>query len=231
MFVRSPSATSPSGRVAASFATGALSPVSAASCTSSVAEATMRPSAGTTSPASSNTMSPGTRSIDSICLDAAGAPHPCVGHLQLRERVDARPRLELLARAHDDVERHEQRDEDAGRDLPDREARDRDDRQHDVHRVRQLAERDRPQMLGGGSVVSWFGPYSASRRVASSASSPGRGRPPTGPRASSGDERVPRGCLGILLNVLMSAPARATVRPDPASAECPPLCVVVVASS
>ena len=53
MFVRSPSATSPPGRTAASLATGALSPVSAASCVSSVAERTIRPSAGTMSPASS----------------------------------------------------------------------------------------------------------------------------------------------------------------------------------
>ena len=39
---------------------GALSPVSAASCASSVADATIRPSAGTMSPASSRTTSPGT---------------------------------------------------------------------------------------------------------------------------------------------------------------------------
>ena len=66
-FVRSPSATSPPGSVAASLGTGALSPVSAASCTSSVAEEMIRPSAGTTSPASSSTMSPGTSPVDSIC--------------------------------------------------------------------------------------------------------------------------------------------------------------------
>ena len=65
--VRSPSATSPSGNVPESLGTGALSPVSAASCTSSVAEDTIRPSAGTTSPASSSTMSPGTSVVDSIC--------------------------------------------------------------------------------------------------------------------------------------------------------------------
>jgi hypothetical protein len=46
-------------------AIGALSPVSAASCTSSVAEETILPSAGTTSPASSSTTSPGTSSVDS----------------------------------------------------------------------------------------------------------------------------------------------------------------------
>ena len=53
MLERSPSATSPAGSTEASFATGALSPVSAASCASSVAERMRRPSAGTMSPASS----------------------------------------------------------------------------------------------------------------------------------------------------------------------------------
>ena len=47
---------------AGSLATGALSPVSAASCASSVAERSSRPSAGTMSPASTSTMSPGTTS-------------------------------------------------------------------------------------------------------------------------------------------------------------------------
>ena len=61
MFVRSPSATSPA-RAALSLLTGALSPVSAASCASSVADRTIRPSAGTMSPASSWTRSPGTTS-------------------------------------------------------------------------------------------------------------------------------------------------------------------------
>ena len=65
--VRSPSATSPPDNVPASLGIGALSPVSAASCTSSVAEDTIRPSAGTTSPDSSSTMSPGTSVADSIC--------------------------------------------------------------------------------------------------------------------------------------------------------------------
>jgi hypothetical protein len=62
MSVRSPSATSGVDSVAAAFGTGALSPVNAASCTSRVAERTIRPSAGTRSPASTWTMSPGTRS-------------------------------------------------------------------------------------------------------------------------------------------------------------------------
>ena len=52
MFDRSPSATSPAGSDRASLATGALSPVSAASWISSVADRMIRPSPGTMSPAS-----------------------------------------------------------------------------------------------------------------------------------------------------------------------------------
>ena len=62
MFVRSPRATSGPRSTPASFGIGADSPVSAASCVSMVAERTMRPSAGTPSPASRRTTSPGTTS-------------------------------------------------------------------------------------------------------------------------------------------------------------------------
>ena len=51
-----------------SLAIGALSPVSAASCASSVADRTMRPSAGTMSPASTWTMSPGTTWVAAISV-------------------------------------------------------------------------------------------------------------------------------------------------------------------
>ena len=66
MFDRSPSGISPAGRAALSLGTGALSPVSAASCVSRVADLTIRPSAGTTSPASTWTRSPGTTSTAGI---------------------------------------------------------------------------------------------------------------------------------------------------------------------
>ncbi len=61
----SPSATSSPGTASADFATGMLSPVSAASCVSSEALLTIRPSAGTMSPASTSTRSPGTISVAS----------------------------------------------------------------------------------------------------------------------------------------------------------------------
>ena len=65
MFVRSPSVTSEEANAMVSLGIGALSPVSAASCASSVADRTIRPSAGTMSPASTWTMSPGTTSVAS----------------------------------------------------------------------------------------------------------------------------------------------------------------------
>ena len=67
MGVRSPSATSSDSSAAVPFAIGALSPVRAASWVSQLAERRMRPSAGTRSPASSWTMSPGTTSGAGIC--------------------------------------------------------------------------------------------------------------------------------------------------------------------
>ena len=60
MSVRSPSGVSGSLTVSSPLETGMLSPVSADSPTSSVADSRMRPSAGTTSPASIDTTSPGT---------------------------------------------------------------------------------------------------------------------------------------------------------------------------
>jgi hypothetical protein len=60
MSVRSPSGASAAATVSTPFETGRLSPVSADSSTSSVAALSRRPSAGTTSPASSATTSPGT---------------------------------------------------------------------------------------------------------------------------------------------------------------------------
>ena len=62
MLDRSPRAMSAPSSPAGSLPTGTLSPVRADSCASSVADSRMRPSAGTMSPASTCTTSPGTRS-------------------------------------------------------------------------------------------------------------------------------------------------------------------------
>ena len=87
--------------------------------------------------------------------DRAVAHDPRLRHLQVGQRVDARPRLQLLPRAEHDVEQDQQRDDDAGRHLADDEADNRDRDQHDVHRVAQLGERDRPhrrRLLAGDLV-------------------------------------------------------------------------------
>ena len=84
-------------------------------------------------------------------------------------------RLELLARAEDDVEQDQQRDDDPGRHLADDEAHRGDRDEHDVHRLAQLLERDLPdrrRLLAGDLVravrdsraaaSAWVRPWSAS---------------------------------------------------------------------
>ena len=112
MFVRSPSATSGVGSTAASLATGALSPVSAASWVSSVAERMIRPSAGTMSPASTSTMSPGTTSPAGTCTMCPPRTTRVCGTCIFDSASTLALRLQLLARAEDDVEQDQQRDED-----------------------------------------------------------------------------------------------------------------------
>ena len=111
-----------------SFATGALSPVSAASWSSSVAETDDAPVGGHDVAGLEQDHVAGNEVDRLDLLDAARSPHARVRHLELGQRLDARPRLQLLSRSHHDVEGHEQRDEDPGRNLADRDARDRDDR-------------------------------------------------------------------------------------------------------
>ena len=71
--------------------------------------------------------------------DRSVTTDPCHRHLELGERIDARQRLALLIGPHHHVEGHEQADDEAGADLADREARHRNDEQHDVHRIGDLA--------------------------------------------------------------------------------------------
>ena len=100
-------------------AIGALSPVSAASWASRVADRTIRPSAGTMSPASSWTMSPGTTSVAGTSVSGTVAHHPRLRHLHLGQGVDAGAGGELLPGAQADVEHHEQGDEHPGGHLAD----------------------------------------------------------------------------------------------------------------
>ena len=230
MFVRSPNATSPAGRVAASLLTGALSPVSAASCTSSVAEAMTRPSAGTTSPASNNAMSPGTSPIASISSTrpdrrtrawgtcswarastlarALSSWRDPITTLKVTRSATKMPvatcPMAMLATA-------------------------------TIASMMFIGFASCPsatdQRLGGGSVVNWFGPYSASLRAASSSLNPWSVSTVNRAATSSGEIAYHAGVSELCSIVLMSAPSDAAVRPDPASAKCLQLCVVVVASS
>ena len=101
-------------------ATGRLSPVSADSATSSVAAASSRPSAGTTSPASIATTSPGHELLGRQLRERAVAPHTRLDDHHLRERRDRRRRLALLAEAEHRVEQGQQQDHDPGAGLLDR---------------------------------------------------------------------------------------------------------------
>jgi len=79
MLSRSPSGTSSSASGSVALPIGALSPVSAASCVSIVAVRTRRPSAGTMSPASSSTTSPGTSWLAGICTSTPSRTTLLVG--------------------------------------------------------------------------------------------------------------------------------------------------------
>ena len=100
--------TSAGGQRPRSLGIGALSPVSAASWVSSVAERTIRPSAGTMSPASSCDDVAGDELVAGTSASSPSRTHPGLRHLHLGQRVDARPGLQLLARAEHDVEHDEQ---------------------------------------------------------------------------------------------------------------------------
>ena len=159
------------GQRPASLGIGALSPVSAASCTSSVAEDAIRPSAGTTSPASSSTMSPGTSVVDSISATWPERRTRACGTCSLAS-------ASTLARAFSSwfvpittLNSHQAQHHQGGGDLDDREAGRDHDQQHDVHRVHQLVPRAPP-------ICS-----AAARSVARSARTPPAAVPPPWPSA------------------------------------------------
>ena len=128
----------------ASLGIGALSPVSAASCVSSVAERRIRPSAGMMSPASTLTTSPGTISVAAISPHLPVADDPGLGHLQLGQRVDAGSGLELLPRVpRTMLSTISSATITTGRDLADHDADQRHRDQHEVHRIAQLPQRHR----------------------------------------------------------------------------------------
>ena len=148
MSVRSPSGASAASTGSMPLPTGRLSPVSAASATSSVAAASTRPSAGTTSPASISTMSPGTSSSAGSCVERPVAAHARLDDHHLRQRRHGRRGLALLVEPEHRVEQRQQQDHDPGARLLDRIDRDHaGDQQHDLHRVPVLAQERVPARL------------------------------------------------------------------------------------
>ena len=147
---RSPSAASAAtGSVC--FGTGRLSPVSADSSISSVAAVSTRPSAGTRSPASMLTMSPGTRSSIASSVEGSVPPDLRLDDHHLLEGGDARRRLALLVEPHRRVQEGQGDQDDAGGDLVrDEEAQDAGGQQDDLHRVLVLADERLPARLLGG---------------------------------------------------------------------------------
>ena len=95
-----------------SFATGRLSPVSAASAVCSAVDWISRASAGMVSPSSMRMMSPGTTSAAGMLRRVAVADDVGVRRRHLAQRRDGLLRARLLDVAHDRVEQDDGEDRD-----------------------------------------------------------------------------------------------------------------------
>ena len=127
-----------------------LSPVSPASSISRVAATRIRPSAGTLSPASKPTMSPGHqllgRDLDELTVAADARRHD----QHLAQRGDALGGLALLVQTHHGVDHGQADDDQPGRDvLQGDDADDRRADQHELHQVAVLAQERLPARLLG----------------------------------------------------------------------------------
>ena len=192
MSTRSPSAAS-AATASTCLGTGRLSPVSADSSISRVAAVRSRPSAGTRSPASMLTMSPGTSCSIGNIVEGAVAARLRLDHHHLLERGDARRRLALLVEAHRGVEQGQGDEDDAGRDLVrDEEAEDAGREQDDLHRVLVLAQERLPAgLLGGfGELVR---PVLGPARLGLGVRQPSLGGDALALQGGVGGERVPDG--------------------------------------
>ena len=148
MSTRSPSGTSSPATGSTDFSTGVLSPVSAASSISSVAARISRPSAGTLSPASKVTMSPGTSSSAGMSTRWPPRRTCAMDQEHLLERRDALRRLALLVEAQHRVQHGQADDHEAGRPLLQRDdADDRGAEQHELHQVAVLPKERLPGRL------------------------------------------------------------------------------------
>ena len=159
----------------------------------------IRPSAGTRSPASMLTMSPGHELVHRQLDEGAVATGLGRHHHHLLERGDARVRLALLVEAHRGVEQRQADEHDPGGDLAGEEqAEDARREQDDLHRVPVLAEERLPARLLGGS-ANLFGPYWARRESASACVSPRSGCTPCRSRAACGVRACQAGWTLVLV--------------------------------
>ena len=186
---RSPSGTSSPVTGSTAFRTGVLSPVSAASSISSVAATSSRPSAGTLSPASKVTMSPGTSSSAGMSTSSPSRRTCAWISEHLLQRGDALGRLALLVQAEHRVEHGQADDDDAGRELLQRDdADDRGAEQDELHQVAVLAQKRLPAglLLRLRELVRARPAHAAARPRRRRARAPGRRRAARTPPPPSG---------------------------------------------
>ena len=155
MFDWSPSTGFGSVITSALFEAGTLSPVSADSSICRELASTSRPSAHTSSPAVSSTTSP-TDHLVGVDLDLGPVTADPGGRLEHRlQGVHRALRLALLAHPAQRVERRDQQDDDAGRDLADHHRGDGCRDQDDLHVAPVLGQELLPawrRLLGGKRV-------------------------------------------------------------------------------
>ena len=204
--VRSPSNVSGSSTLVPSFATGALSPVSAASWSSRVADVTIRPSAGTTSPASSRAISPGTSCVDSTSSTAPSRRTRACGTCKCASASTLARALSSCAEPITtlNVTRPTTK-------IP-----------VGICPTTKLATatissmmfigldscpRATSHTLGGGSCGSSLGPYCSSRRSTSAASSPRSGSTPSSAATSSAD-RLYGTAWGLVCSIVVISVSR-----------------------
>ena len=156
-----------------------------------------RPSAGTRSPASTSTMSPGTRSVDSTSSTRPARRTRAWGTWSCASASTLACALSSWSEPITTLNVTSSADDDAGRDLADREARDRDDEQHDVHGIRIRSARQEPAYVyvsgwvwrdrrgGTGDRVGWQEPGPRGRRGRGGQHDHGGG---VGPVGEVGDE-------------------------------------------
>ena len=171
---RSPRAAS-AATASSCLGTGALSPVSADSSISRVAARMIRPSAGTRSPASTITMSPGTSSLHVGDLDdLAVAADPALTTIIFWSAATLASALPSWLRPRKALKQRQQDQQDAGHELAGQEqADDAGDEQHDLHRVAVLAQEAPASAAPSAASANLLAPYWRAARLDLGVGQPG----------------------------------------------------------